>query len=209
MARSEFTNRGYEKCVVGAVGRNADRSPALHPRNRQTCEETAMAKKQKTLDDLFHETLKDIYYAEKKILTALPKMAKAAQSEELQAAFEKHERETKGQVDRLERVFAMIKQPAKGKTCDAINGMIDEGKEVMKEFRGCAALDAGLLASAQAVEHYEISRYGTLKTWAKQLGLDDAATLLQETLQEEKKTDEALTELAESTVNREARQAAE
>lgn len=166
-------------------------------------------KKQKTLDDLFHETLKDIYYAEKKILTALPKMAKAAQSEELQAAFEKHERETKAQVDRLERVFAMIEQPAKGKTCDAINGMIDEGKEVMKEFRGCAALDAGLLAAAQAVEHYEISRYGTLKTWAKQLGLDDAAMLLQETLQEEKKTDEALTELAESTVNQQARQAAE
>lgn len=168
-----------------------------------------MARKQKTLDELFHETLKDIYYAEKKILTALPKMAKAAQSEELQAAFEKHERETKGQVGRLERVFAMIDQPAKGKTCDAINGMIEEGKEVMKEFRGCAALDAGLLASAQAVEHYEISRYGTLKTWAKQLGLGDAAILLQETLQEEKKTDEALTELAESTVNQEARQAAE
>ena len=168
-----------------------------------------MPKKQKTLDDLFHETLKDIYYAEKKILTALPKMAKAAQSEELQAAFEKHERETKAQVDRLERVFAMIEQPAKGKTCDAINGMIDEGKEVMKEFRGCAALDAGLLAAAQAVEHYEISRYGTLKTWAKQLGLDDAGMLLQETLQEEKKTDEALTELAESTVNQQARQAAE
>jgi ferritin-like metal-binding protein YciE len=189
--------------------RNAGRSPALHPRNRQTCEETAMAKKQKKLDDLFHETLKDIYYAEKKILATLPKMAKAAQSGELRAAFEKHERETKGQVDRLERVFAMIEHPAKGKTCDAINGMIDEGKEVMVEFKGCAALDAGLLASAQAVEHYEISRYGTLKTWAKQLGLDDAAILLQETLQEEKKTDEALTELAESTVNREARQAAE
>jgi ferritin-like metal-binding protein YciE len=183
--------------------------PGVASSHGQTCEEIAMARKQKTLDDLFHETLKDIYYAEKKILTALPKMAKAAQSEELQAAFEKHERETKGQVDRLEQVFAMIEQPAKGKTCDAINGMIDEGKEVMKEFRGCAALDAGLLASAQAVEHYEISRYGTLKAWAKQLGLDDAAILLEETLQEEKKTDEALTELAESTVNQEARQAAE
>jgi len=94
-----------------------------------------MTRKQKTLDDLVHETLKDIYYAEKKILTALPKMAKAAQSEELQAAFEKHERETKGQVDRLEQIFAMLEQPAKGKTCDAINGMIDEAKEVMKELR--------------------------------------------------------------------------
>src|SRR6476619_1252623 len=151
-----------------------------------------MAKKQKTLDDLFHETLKDIYYAEKKILTALPKMAKAAQSEELQAAFEKHEGETEGQVERLEKVFALIEQPAKGKTCDAINGIVEEGKEIMKEFRGSAALDAGLLAAAQAVEHYEISRYGTLKTWAKELGLD-----------------EALTELAESAVNQEAQQAAE
>jgi ferritin-like metal-binding protein YciE len=168
-----------------------------------------MAKKQKTLDDLFHETLKDIYYAEKKILTALPKMAKAAQSEELQAAFEKHEGETEGQVDRLEKVFELIDQPAKGKTCDAINGMIDESKEIMKEFRGSAALDAGLLAAAQAVEHYEISRYGTLKTWAKELGLDEAASLLEETLQEEKKTDEALTELAESAVHQEAQQAAE
>jgi ferritin-like metal-binding protein YciE len=168
-----------------------------------------MAKKQKTLDDLFHETLKDIYYAEKKILTALPKMAKAAQSEELQAAFEKHEGETEGQVDRLEKVFELIDQPAKGKTCDAINGIVEESKEIMKEFRGSAALDAGLLAAAQAVEHYEISRYGTLKTWAKELGLDEAASLLEETLQEEKKTDEALTELAESAVNQEARQAAE
>jgi len=141
-----------------------------------------MAKKQKTLDDLFHETLKDIYYAEKKILTALPKMAKAAQSEELQAAFEKHEGETEGQVDRLEKVFALIEQPAKGKTCDAINGIVEEGKEIMKEFRGSAALDAGLLAAAQAVEHYEISRYGTLKTWAKELGLDEAVSLLEETL---------------------------
>jgi ferritin-like metal-binding protein YciE len=168
-----------------------------------------MAKKQKTLDELFHETLKDIYYAEKKILTALPKMAKAAQSEELQAAFEKHEGETEGQVDRLEKVFELINQPAKGKTCDAINGMIDESKEVMKEFRGSAALDAALLAAAQAVEHYEISRYGTLKTWAKELGLDDAVSLLDETLQEEKKTDEALTELAESAVNQEAQHAAQ
>ena len=168
-----------------------------------------MAKKQKTLDDLFHETLKDIYYAEKKILTALPKMAKAAQSEELQAAFEKHEGETEGQVERLEKVFALIEQPAKGKTCDAINGIVEEGKEIMKEFRGSAALDAGLFSAAQAVDHYEISRYGTLKTWAKELGLDEAVSLLEETLEEEKKTDEALTELAESAVNQEAQQAAE
>jgi len=168
-----------------------------------------MAKKDKTLEDLFHETLKDIYYAEKKILTALPKMAKAAQSDDLRAAFEKHEGETEGQVERLERVFAMIDQPAKGKTCDAVNGIIDEGKEVMKEFKGSVALDAALLAAAQAVEHYEISRYGTLRTWAQQLGLNDAVSLLDETLDEEKATDAALTELAEAAVNQESREAAE
>jgi ferritin-like metal-binding protein YciE len=168
-----------------------------------------MAKKEKMLEDLFHETLKDIYYAEKKILTALPKMAKAAQSEDLQAAFEKHEGETGDQVERLEQVFGLIQQPARGKTCDAINGMVDESQQIMKEFKGTAALDAGLIASAQAVEHYEISRYGTLKAWAEQLGLKEAVRLLDETLEEEKKTDQALTKLAEAAVNRGARQAAE
>jgi ferritin-like metal-binding protein YciE len=168
-----------------------------------------MAKKEKMLEDLFHETLKEIYYAEKKILTALPKMAKAAQSEDLQAAFEKHQVETQDQVERLERIFELIKHPAKGKTCEAINGIIDESQEVMKEFRGSTALDAGLLASAQTVEHYEISRYGTLKAWAEQLSLHEAVRLLDETLEEEKKTDEALTELAKAAVNQQARQAAE
>ena len=163
-----------------------------------------MAKKEKTLADLFHETLKDIYYAEKKILTTLPKMAKAAQSDDLQAAFKKHESETKGQVERLERVFALLEEPAKGKTCDAVNGIIKEGQEIIAEFKGTAALDAGLLAAAQAVEHYEISRYGSLKTWAEQLGLPEAVTLLDQTLEEERKTDEALTELAEAAVNQEA-----
>ena len=168
-----------------------------------------MPKQTRTLQDLFHETLKDIYYAEKKILTSLPKMAKAAQSPDLRAAFEKHERETEGQVARLEQVFAIIEQPAKGKTCDAINGIVEEGKEIMTEFKGSPALDAGLLAAAQAVEHYEISRYGTLMTWADELGLKGAVALLDQTLQEEKKTDEALTALAESAVNQEAQQAAE
>jgi ferritin-like metal-binding protein YciE len=168
-----------------------------------------MTKSAKSLQDLFGETLKDIYYAEKKIVTTLPKMAKAAQSPDLRAAFEKHERETEGQVERLERVFALIEEPAKGKVCDAINGILDEGKEIMKEFKGSPALDAGLLAAAQAVEHYEISRYGTLKTWADELGLAEAVDLLDETLQEETKTDEALTELAKAAVNQEAQQAAE
>ena len=168
-----------------------------------------MAKPTKTLHDLFHETLKDIYFAEKKILASLPKMAKAARSPDLQAAFEKHERETEGQVERLEQVFALIEHPAKGKTCDAINGILEEGKEIMTEFKGSPALDAGLLAAAQAVEHYEISRYGTLKTWAEELGLTPAVKMLDQTLQEEKKTDEALTELAQTAVNQEAQQAAE
>jgi ferritin-like metal-binding protein YciE len=168
-----------------------------------------MAKQAKTLQDLFQETLKDIFYAEKKILTALPKMAKAAYSPDLQSAFRKHEKQTQGQVERLERVFEMIDQPAKGKTCDAINGIIEEGNEVAQEFKNSPALDAGLLAAAQAVEHYEISRYGTLKTWANELGLSDAVSLLDQTLQEEIETDETLTELAEAAVNQEARQAAE
>jgi ferritin-like metal-binding protein YciE len=168
-----------------------------------------MAKSTKTLQDLFHDTLKDTYYAEKKILTSLPKMARAAQSADLRAAFEKHERETEGQVERLEQVFALIEEPAKGKTCAAINGIIEEGKEIMTEYKDTIALDAGLLAAAQAVEHYEMSRYGTLKTWADELGLEQAVALLDQTLQEEKKTDEALTKLAEAVVNQEAQQAAE
>ena len=160
-----------------------------------------MATKDKDLNDLFHDTLKDIYYAEKQILRALPKMAKAASSDKLRAAFEKHFNETEGQVERLEEVFELIEKPARGKTCDAIQGILEEGKEIMDEYKGCEALDAGMIAAAQAVEHYEISRYGTLKQWAQQLGLKDAVRLLDQTLQEEKKTDESLTSLAEAAVN--------
>jgi ferritin-like metal-binding protein YciE len=162
----------------------------------------------KNLQELFHETLKDIYFAEKKILSALPKMAKAAQSEELKAAFEKHETETEQHVARLEKVFEELDESPRGKTCDAIMGIIEEGQEVMKEFKGAPTLDAGLLAAAQAVEHYEIARYGTLKTWAQELGLNQSVKLLQATLGEEKKTDETLTQLAESQVNQHAQQAA-
>ena len=167
-----------------------------------------MAKQPKHLDTLFHDTLKDIYFAEKKILGVLPKMAKAAQSDELRAAFEKHESETETHVERLEQVFGMIDAKPQGKTCDAIIGLIEEGQEVMKEYKGSPALDSGLLAGAQAVEHYEISRYGTLRTWAEELGLNDAVQLLDETLQEEKETDQALTEIAESVVNQQAQSAA-
>ena len=163
-----------------------------------------MTAKDKGLNDLFLDALKDIYFAEKQILKALPKMAKAATSDKLRAAFEKHYGETEGQVERLERVFELIDKPARGKTCEAIQGLLEEGKEIMEEYKGTEALDAGLVAAAQAVEHYEISRYGTLKQWALQLGIKDAVRLLDQTLQEEKKTDEALTSLAEASVNLEA-----
>jgi len=163
-----------------------------------------MAKEPKKLDDLFHDTLKDVYFAERKILTTLPKMAKAAQSQDLRTAFEKHHTETEGQVERLEQVFDLLGKKVQGKTCDAIMGLVEEGQEIMKEYKGSPAIDAGLLAAAQAVEHYEISRYGTLKTWAGELGLSEAVELLETTLQQEKNTDAALTKLAETVVNQQA-----
>jgi ferritin-like metal-binding protein YciE len=159
---------------------------------------------EKDLNDLFLDTLKDIYYAEKQIYKSLPKMAKAANSDQLRQAFEKHHQETEGQIERLEQIFELIDKPARGKKCDAIEGILDEGKEIMDEYKGASALDAGLLAAAQAVEHYEISRYGTLKAWATKLGNKEAAKLLDATLSEEKKTDDTLTRIATSAVNAEA-----
>jgi ferritin-like metal-binding protein YciE len=162
------------------------------------------SKQSKTLQELFHDTLKDIYYAEKKILATLPKMAKAAQSDDLKAALEKHRKETEDQVERLDRVFEEIDKKAQGKTCAAIVGITDEGAEIMKSYKGSPALDAGLLSAAQAVEHYEISRYGTLIAWAEELGLEEAVSLLEETLEEEKATDETLTKIAETAINQQA-----
>jgi ferritin-like metal-binding protein YciE len=156
------------------------------------------------LSALFFDTLKDIYYAEKQIYKALTKMAKAARSEQLKDAFEKHHEETEGQIERLEQIFELLGKPARGKRCDAIEGILGEGTEIMDEYKGEPALDAGLLAAAQAVEHYEISRYGTLKTWAKRLSMQDAVKLLDQTLTEEKKTDDALTKLADTAANAEA-----
>jgi ferritin-like metal-binding protein YciE len=179
--------------------RETERGRAQHLKS-----EAIMAKEPKQLDELFHDTLKDIYFAEKKILSALPKMAKAAQAPELKAAFEKHETETEEHVARLEQVFEAIDEAPRGKTCDAIMGILEEGQEIMKEYKGKAALDAGLLAAAQAVEHYEMSRYGSLKTWAKELGLKEAAGLLDKTLSEEKNTDATLTKIATSNVNQHA-----
>ena len=159
---------------------------------------------QKNLKDLFSETLKDIYFAEKQILRALPKMAKEASSPELKQAFETHRDQTEGHVERLNEVFELLGRPARGKTCDANVGIIEEAKEIMEDFKGAEALDAGLVSSAQAVEHYEIARYGTLKTWAQELGHNDAAKLLDQTLQEEIKTDQLLSKLATSSVNMKA-----
>jgi ferritin-like metal-binding protein YciE len=158
----------------------------------------------KNLKELFTETLKDIYFAEKQILRALPKMAREAASPELKQAFETHREETEGQVERLNQLFEELGHRARDKTCEAILGIIDEAKEVMEEFKGADALDAGLASSAQAVEHYEIARYGTLKTWAQVLGLNGAVKLLDETLQQEIKADQLLTKLATSSINKKA-----
>jgi len=157
--------------------------------------------KDKNLEDLFHDTLKDIYYAERQILKALPKMARAAASPELKAAFEKHKDETEGHVERLQQVFELMGKRAQGKTCDAIEGIVAEGEEIIESFKGTPAIDAGLISSAQAVEHYEITRYGTLKRWAQVLGLKDAVTLFDATLKEESMTDKALTSLADASAN--------
>ncbi|MFT4097569.1 MAG: DUF892 family protein [Rhodoblastus sp.] len=158
--------------------------------------------KQKTLEDLFLDTLKDIYYAERQIVKALPKMAKAAESEELRTAFENHLEETHGQIERLQKVFEIAGKRAQGKTCEAIQGLLEEGEEIIEGFSDSPAIDAGLISAGNAVEHYEIARYGTLKTWAALLDMPDAAKLLDANLQEEHKADALLTKLATSSANR-------
>jgi ferritin-like metal-binding protein YciE len=154
--------------------------------------------KEKTLQDAFYETLKDVYYAEKQSVRALNKAAKAAQSPELKQAFEQHRDESAGQVERLEQVFEIFGKPAKTKTCEAMQGLTAEMAEDLEDFSGTVASDSVLIGCAQALEHYEIARYGTMKTWATQLGLADAAALLDATLQEEKKADALLSTIAES-----------
>jgi ferritin-like metal-binding protein YciE len=163
---------------------------------------------EKTLEDLFLDTLKDIYFAEKQILKALPKMAKAAEDSQLKAGFEEHREQTEGHVERLEQIFEMLGQTPRGKTCEAILGIIEEGKTIMDDYKGSAALDAGLISSAQAVEHYEMARYGTLKAWAKQLGRNDAVKLLEATYREESETDKKLTQIATANDNAKAAKAA-
>lgn len=164
--------------------------------------------KNPTLETLFNDTLRDIYYAERKILKTLPKMMRAAQSGELRAAFEKHRDETEIQVQRLQQVFELCGKRAQAKTCPAIDGIMEEGDEIMDMFKGSPAVDAGLVAAAQAVEHYEMARYGSLCAWADTLGMTEAAALLRQSLQEETATDEALMTLAQSSVNASAMQQA-
>jgi ferritin-like metal-binding protein YciE len=156
----------------------------------------------KTLDDLFVHTLQDIYYAESQILKNLPTMAEKASNPELKSAFQKHVTETQGHVKRLERAFSMLGQPVKGVTCAAMDGIIDEAKEVISDCGDREVCDAAMLSSAQAVEHYEMTRYGTLIAFAKQLGRNDVAQVLQPTLAEEKNADQTLTRIAESRVNK-------
>ena len=156
---------------------------------------------EKNLKDLFLHTVKDVYFAEHEILKALPEMAKAAGSDKLRQAFETHRSQTEQQVQRLNDVFGLLGEKPEGVPCEAIQGILAEGREVMQEFQGGPALDAGLIAAAQAVEHYEIARYGALRSWAELLQLDDAEELLEQTLDEEKETDLLLTQLAEERVN--------
>ena len=158
----------------------------------------------KNLNDLLVTFMQDVYYAERQILKALPKMARAATSEPLKQAFTQHREETQGQVERLQRAFEAIGKRARGQTCEAINGLIEEGEEVIEGFPEGSVRDAGLAACAQAVEHYEMARYGALVAWAKAAGQNEVAKLMEETLAEEKKTDSLLNELAHRELNPQA-----
>jgi ferritin-like metal-binding protein YciE len=160
------------------------------------------------MNDLFLHTLKDIYYAEKQILRSMPKMMKEATTQEFKQALEKHREETEGQIDRLELVFELCDMAPRGVRCEAIDGIIAEAKDVMDEVEDDLVRDAGMLAAAQTVEHYEIARYGTLIAWAQQMGMKDAQKLLQQNLEEEKRTDQLLTKIAEQSLNKQAQQQA-
>jgi ferritin-like metal-binding protein YciE len=163
--------------------------------------ETLTMATEKTLSDAFYETLKDVYFAEKQAVKACKKSAKAATHPELKSAFEHHAEESAGHVERLVEVFEILGKPARAKTCDAMQGIMAEMEEDLEDFGGTPAADAVIIGCGQAVEHYEMARYGLLKTWANQLGLPDAAKLLDATLQEEKKADALLSQIAEKSVN--------
>ena len=158
----------------------------------------------KNMDDLFVHTLRDIYYAEKQIVKSLPEMIDKANNQQLKQGFQTHLRESENHVKRLEQVFQLLGKQAQGVDCPAIDGIIEEAEDVAGEVQDKTVLDAALIAAAQAVEHYEITRYGTLIAWAKQMGRNDAATLLNQTLEEEKATEKKLTQIAEANINRRA-----
>jgi ferritin-like metal-binding protein YciE len=157
--------------------------------------------KLRTLQDLFVDNLRDLYNAENQLIKALPKMAKASSSDELRSAFEEHLEQTKAHAERIERVFELLGLKAKGKTCKAMEGLIAEGKDLLDEDAEPSVLDAEIIAAAQRVEHYEMAGYGCVHTWARQLGHQDAAELLEQTFQEEEEADHKLTEIAESSIN--------
>ena len=163
-----------------------------------------MASKMQTLDDLYVDMLKDLYSAEKQLVKALPKMAKNAQSADLQKAFQEHLKQTEGHVERIERIFSDLGSSPRGKKCVGMEGLVEEGNELLQEQADPDVLDAGLIAAAQKVEHYEIASYGTVRTWAERLGYNQAAQLLQQTLDEEGEANKKLTQLAESHINMEA-----
>jgi ferritin-like metal-binding protein YciE len=163
-----------------------------------------MASKMQTLDDLYTDMLKDLYSAEKQLVKALPKMAKNAQSADLQKAFQEHLKQTEGHVERIERIFSDLGGSPRGKKCVGMEGLVEEGNELLQEQVDPDVLDAGLIAAAQKVEHYEIASYGTVRTWAERLGYNQAAQLLQQTLDEEGEANKKLTQLAESHINMEA-----
>ena len=163
-----------------------------------------MASKMATLEDLYTDLLKDLYSAEKQLVKALPKLAKNAQAPDLQRAFQEHLRQTEAQVERIDRIFTEMGGSPRGKKCVGMEGLIEEGNELLKEDAEPEVLDAGLIAAAQKVEHYEIASYGTARAWAQRLGYDKAARMLQETLEEESMANEKLTQIAESHVNMEA-----
>ncbi len=158
----------------------------------------------KTMNDLLISFMQDVYYAERQIVKALPKMAKASENEELKNALMHHREETQGQIERLQKAFEAMGKRARGQTCEAINGLIEEGEEIVEEFAAGPTRDAGILASAQAVEHYEMARYGAIIAWAKALGAQDVARLMHETLEEEKHADSLLNQLAEKRLNQQA-----
>ena len=197
---SAATRGGKTRTASAPNGRTTARSAAAAKgaaaRQRMAPSEQT-SDMQEGLKQLFTAMLKDIYYAERQILKSLPKMAKAAKTEELKQGFEQHREETVGQIERLEQVFAAIGQKAKGEQCEAIEGILEEGKEVMEDFKGKPALDIGLCGAGKAVEHYEIARYSSLRTLAQHLGMKDAARLIEANLSEEMKTDRLLDQCAQ------------